>query len=184
MFKLLSATTSPYARKVRIALAEKDLPFELVTEVPWDSTTSTPKYNPLEKLPVLILEDGTSLYESSYILQYLELKHPVPPLLPPDVDGVLRARKLEVLCDGVLDAFVLIFSSASGPMTAAMLGLAVSNVKSTPACARSRAWLVSVNGVWAIPLALAMLPSAPWFAILTCGTRNCSVARCTQTSPV
>ena len=80
MFKLLSATPSPYARKVRIALAEKNLAFELVTEVPWDSTTSTPKYNPLEKLPVLILEDGTSLYESSYILQYLELKHPLPPL--------------------------------------------------------------------------------------------------------
>ena len=53
MFKLISATPSPYARKVRIALAEKGLPFELVTEVPWDSGTQTPKYNPLEKLPVL-----------------------------------------------------------------------------------------------------------------------------------
>jgi|TARA_B110000305_G_scaffold58268_2_gene64528 glutathione S-transferase len=115
MFKLLSATPSPYARKVRIALAEKNLSFELVTEVPWDSTTSTPKYNPLEKLPVLILDDGTSLYESSYILQYLELKHPLPPLLPPDVDGVLRARKLEVLCDGVLDAVVLIFFERQRP---------------------------------------------------------------------
>ena len=52
---------SPYARKVRIALQEKRSPFELVTEVPWDSTTSTPKYNPLEKLPVLILEDGSSV---------------------------------------------------------------------------------------------------------------------------
>jgi len=43
MFKLISATPSPYARKVRIALQEKGLPFELVTEVPRDSTTSTPK---------------------------------------------------------------------------------------------------------------------------------------------
>jgi hypothetical protein len=32
----------PYARKVRIVLAEKGIPFELITEVPWDSTTSTP----------------------------------------------------------------------------------------------------------------------------------------------
>ena len=107
MFKLISATPSPYARKVRIALAEKGLPFELLTEVPWDSTTSTPRYNPLEKLPVLLLEDGTSVYESSYILQYLELKHPQVPLVPADIDGWLAARKLEVLCDGVCDAVVL-----------------------------------------------------------------------------
>ena len=107
MFKLISATPSPYARKVRIALAEKDLPFELLTEVPWDSTTSTPRYNPLEKLPVLLLPDGSSVYESSYILQYLELKHPQVPLLPDDVDAKLLALKLEVLCDGVCDATVL-----------------------------------------------------------------------------
>ena len=60
MYQLISATPSPYARKVRIALAEKGLPFELLTEVPWDSTTRTPRYNPLEKLPILLLDDGTS----------------------------------------------------------------------------------------------------------------------------
>ena len=107
MFQLISATPSPYARKVRIALAEKGLPFELLTEVPWHSTTSTPRYNPLEKLPVLLLPDGSSVYESSYILQYLELKYPQIPLLPDDIDGKLAARKLEVLCDGVCDAVVL-----------------------------------------------------------------------------
>lgn len=74
MFKLISATPSPYARKVRIALEEKGLPFELVTEVPWDSTTQTPRYNPLEKLPVLVTEGGEGIYESSYIMQWLELK--------------------------------------------------------------------------------------------------------------
>ncbi len=109
MFKLISATPSPYARKVRITLAEKGLPFELITEVPWDSCTATPKYNPLEKLPVLILADGSSVYESSYILQYLELKYPHPAMLPADVDGLLAARRLEVLCDGVCDAVVLTF---------------------------------------------------------------------------
>jgi glutathione S-transferase len=107
MLKLISATPSPYARKVRIALAEKGIPFELITEVPWNSTTATPKYNPLEKLPVLILEDGTSVYESSYILEWLELKYPETPLLPKDVDGILAAKKLDVLCNGVCDAVVL-----------------------------------------------------------------------------
>ena len=107
MFKLISATPSPYARKVRIALAEKNLPFELLTEVPWDKTTSTPRYNPLEKLPILLLADGSSVYESSYILQYLELKYPDIPLIPNDIDSQLAARKLEVLCDGICDAVVL-----------------------------------------------------------------------------
>ena len=62
MMKLLSATPSPYARKVRIALIEKALPFELLTEVPWNAGASTPKYNPLETLPVLILDDGSTVY--------------------------------------------------------------------------------------------------------------------------
>ncbi|GAC1609097.1 MAG: hypothetical protein NVS3B2_18830 [Ramlibacter sp.] len=51
---------------VRIALAEKGLPFELLTEVPWDCTTAMPCHNRLEKLPVLILEYGSSVYESSF----------------------------------------------------------------------------------------------------------------------
>lgn len=51
--KLLSATPNPYARKVRVALAEKSLPFELQTEVPWNEGTSLPQHNPLEKLPIL-----------------------------------------------------------------------------------------------------------------------------------
>ena len=109
MLRLISATPSPYARKVRIALAEKGIPFELQTEVPWDSTTTTPQYNPLEKLPVLILDDGSSIYESRFILEYLEAKYPVPPMLPDDIDGKLAAKQVEVLCDGVCDAFVLLF---------------------------------------------------------------------------
>lgn len=113
--KLLSATPSPYARKVRIALIEKGLPFDLVTEVPWDASTSTPRYNPLEKLPVLILDDGTSIYESSLILQYLELTHPRPRLLPTGVAGIIAARRVEVLCDGICDAIILLFWELKRP---------------------------------------------------------------------
>lgn len=109
MYKLISATPSPYARKVRIALAEKGVPFELITEVPWDRTTCTPKYNPLEKLPILLLKNGDTVYESRFICEYLEVMHPKPPLLPDDIQGVLAARRLEVLCDGICDASVLIF---------------------------------------------------------------------------
>ncbi len=115
MYKLISATPSPYARKVRIALIEKGIPFELITEVPWDRTTQTPKYNPLEKLPILITDDGRSVYESRYILEWLEAKHPTPPMLPDDIDGKLSARHMEVLADGVCDAFVLSFFERMRP---------------------------------------------------------------------
>lgn len=116
MYRLISATPSPYARKVRIALAEKGIPFELATEVPWDSTTITPRYNPLEKLPVLVLEDGSSVYESSLILEYLEFKYPTPPLVSADGEERLAARKFEVLCDGVCDAVVLTFFERRRPV--------------------------------------------------------------------
>jgi glutathione S-transferase len=109
MLKLISATPSPYARKVRIALTEKGIPFELVTEVPWNSTTQTPKHNPLEKLPVLLLDDGDSVYESHFILEWLEAKFPEPSMLPPDIDGRLAARRVEVVSDGVCDALVQLF---------------------------------------------------------------------------
>ena len=124
MMKLISAMPSPYARKVRIALAEKGLPFELVTEVPWNEGTQTPRYNPLEKLPVLLLDDGGSIYESHFILEYLERKHPVPPLLPDDTDALLAAKQFEVLADGVCDAVVLLFFE-----------------RRRPAACRSAAWI-------------------------------------------
>ena len=107
MMKLLSATPSPYARKVRIALAEKNLPFELLTEVPWNQGAQAKLYNPLEKIPVLILDDGDTVYESRFILEWIEIKYPQPALVPRDPDQLLAARRLEVLADGVCDAFVL-----------------------------------------------------------------------------
>ncbi|WP_416899996.1 MAG: glutathione S-transferase N-terminal domain-containing protein [Minwuia sp.] len=115
MMRLISATPSPYARKVRIALAEKDIPFELVTEVPWNADARTPDYNPLGKLPVLILDSGETVYESDYILEWLEFHHPEPSMLPADPLERLFARKLEVLADGVCDAFVLWFFETFRP---------------------------------------------------------------------
>ena len=109
MLKLISATPSPYARKVRIALAEKSIPFELMTEVPWNDDTSVPLYNPLEKLPVLLLDDGGAVYESAYILEWLERKYPEPALMPAATDDYLEARRYMVLADGICDAFLIYF---------------------------------------------------------------------------
>ena len=109
MYRLISATPSPYARKVRIQLAEKDIPFELITEVPWDNDTKTPQFNPLEKLPVLICDNGETVYESRYVNEWVEAQHPDPPLMPKDKDGLLLAKRFEILADGICDACVLIF---------------------------------------------------------------------------
>lgn len=115
-YTLLSATPSPYARKVRIQLAEKCIPFELVTEVPWNTDSNTPRYNPLEKLPVLICADGTTVYESRFINEWIEMKHPDPPLVPKEADDILAVKRFEVLADGIVDACVLIFFERSrGP---------------------------------------------------------------------
>ncbi|KAL1629124.1 hypothetical protein SLS56_005567 [Neofusicoccum ribis] len=121
-YRLISATPSPYARKVSIALLEKAIPFELITEVPWDSTTQTPRHNPLEKLPVLLAPRpdaaaaDDAIFESHHILAYLDLKHPSsPPLLPPDPDARLLAQQIEVVADGVCDACVLLFLERRRP---------------------------------------------------------------------
>ena len=92
-------------------MAEKNIPFELLTEVPWDSTTQAPLYNPLEKLPVLILDNGKSIYESHYILDFIQAKYTNDPQLLPknDVDGALFAKQVEVVADGICDALVLLF---------------------------------------------------------------------------
>ena len=116
MLKVISSKPSPYARKVRIALAEKSIPFELISEVPWESTTQTPRYNPLEKLPVLMFPDGKAIYESHYILEYLEAEYPenspLMPKGPASIDAALFAKQVEVVADGICDALVLSFFEA------------------------------------------------------------------------
>ncbi len=110
MLTLISATPSPYARKNRIALLEKDIPFQLQSEIPWESATETPKYNPLEKLPILLFDDGRPpIYESWFIQEYITQKYADkgPSLLPKGgIDELLKARQIQVIADGACDAMV------------------------------------------------------------------------------
>lgn len=117
MLTLISATPSPYARKNRIALIEKDIPFHLQSEIPWESSTQTPKYNPLEKLPILLFDDGRPpIYESWFIQEYITQKYADkgPSLLPKGgVDEDLRAKQIQVIADGACDAMGLAFFETS-----------------------------------------------------------------------
>lgn len=56
--KLIGSYTSPYVRKIFILLLEKGLTFEFVNDIPWESTTHVPQYNPLGKIPALVTADG------------------------------------------------------------------------------------------------------------------------------
>lgn len=112
---LISATPSAYARINRIAFIEKGVDFELRNEVPWNSDTQTPKFNPLEKLPILILDDGSSIYDSSLIQEYILHKYAdkKPPLLPEGWDAEFQARQIQVLAQGHMDAMALHFFEIS-----------------------------------------------------------------------
>jgi len=113
--KLINAKASPFGRKVAIALIEKGIPFETVFDEPWSDDSCTPAYNPLEQLPILIADDGEIAFESTFILEWIERRFPSPPLLPADDDGILEAKRLQVLAEGVMMAAGSIVSELSRP---------------------------------------------------------------------
>ena len=104
MLKLIASTTSPYARKVRIALAEKKIEYQMVESSGWSPGNPVHAWNPLGKLPVLILDDGTHLYDSRVIVEYIDLVSPVSRLIPEPARQRIAVKKWEALADGVCDA--------------------------------------------------------------------------------
>ena len=102
---------SPFARKVRIVLRERNLTGqieEIETAVsPVAPNADLARANPLVKIPALILDDGTALFDSRVICEYLDTLGNVPRLFP--ATGIERwnALRLQSLCDGVLDAAVI-----------------------------------------------------------------------------
>ena len=102
--KLIAALASPYSRKVRIVLAEKKIEYEFIIENPGDPTTRVPEYNPLGKIPVLILDDNTTLFDSRVIVEYLDHASPVGRLIPDDTRARIQTRRWEALADGCTDA--------------------------------------------------------------------------------
>ncbi len=96
MIKLYDFKSSPNSQRVKVVLAEKNLPYEIVPIDLRKQEQKTPEYlkmNPYGKVPVLT-DDGTVLYESLIINEYLEEKYPNPPLLPKDPARKANARIL------------------------------------------------------------------------------------------
>jgi len=108
MMKLLYTVNSPYARKVRIVAAEKHIDIKLEEVVLSDPDCPVKHYNPLGKVPVLILSDNESLYDSRVIAEYLDNRTPLAHLIPKDNSAKSAVRRWEALADGVCDAAVAI----------------------------------------------------------------------------
>lgn len=104
--KLLYTINSPYARKVRIVAAEKHIEAELVEVVLTAPDCPVKQYNPLGKVPVLVLPDGDSLYDSRVIVEYLDNRTPLAHLIPQDLNAKVKVRRWEALADGICDAAV------------------------------------------------------------------------------
>lgn len=104
--KLLGSATSPYVRKVRVVMAEKKLEYEFVLENVWAEDTSIQQYNPLGKVPCLLMDDHGSLFDSRVIVEYLDTLSPVGRLLPQPGRDRAAVKCWEAIADGVLDAAV------------------------------------------------------------------------------
>ena len=108
--QLIYAAASPFARKVRVLAAETGLLARLelldTTVLPVTLNERVNALNPLGKIPVLLLDNGESLYDSRVICEYLDSLHDGRRLLPTDASRwpVLR---LAALADGLMDAAVL-----------------------------------------------------------------------------
>ena len=102
--KLIGTPTSPYTRKARVVLAEKRIEYEFVIDAPYDAASEVPAYNPLGKVPVLVLDDATTIFDSRVIVEYLDNASPVAKLMPQGTRHRIQARRWEALADGCTDA--------------------------------------------------------------------------------
>lgn len=104
--KLWSSADSPFARRVRVYLAEKNIRISIAEARPDDGPEKTHDYlaaNPRDTLPVLEFDDGSILPESLAIIEYFEERHPNPPLIGAEPAERARVRALDRLAEfGVL----------------------------------------------------------------------------------
>jgi glutathione S-transferase len=105
--KLIGSNTSPYVRKVRIVMAEKKLDYQFVQEDVWAAATIMAEYNPLGKVPCLVMEGGEAVFDSRVIVEYLDTLSPVGKLIPAQGRERAEVKTWEALADGLLDAAVL-----------------------------------------------------------------------------
>ncbi len=105
--KLLGSHASPYVRKVRVVLAEKNIQHEFAMADVMSPDSPIFETNPLGKIPCLVLPGGEAFYGSQVIVEYLDSLPGAPALIPGEALQKARIRRWEALADGALDAGIL-----------------------------------------------------------------------------
>ena len=113
--KLIGSLTSPYVRKVRIVLAEKKIEYEFERDSPWSAESKVAAINPLGKVPVLILDDSTVLFDSRVIVEYIDSVAPNNKLMPESNRERAEVKRWCAVADGICDAAGLIFIERKRP---------------------------------------------------------------------
>lgn len=113
--KLIGSLTSPFVRKVRIVAAEKHIDYEFVVDVPWEENSQVPNFNPLGKVPVWVLDDGKTVFDSRVIVEYLDSVSPVGHVMPKEPRPRIAVKRWEALADGICDAAALVFVEKKRP---------------------------------------------------------------------
>ncbi|MGE0558979.1 MAG: glutathione S-transferase family protein [Burkholderiales bacterium] len=104
--KLYGSPGSPFARKVRIVLAEKNIPHEYIVARGRAPGSPVPAFNPLAKVPTLVRDDGRGLYDSVVIVEYLDAIGGGPKLIPENFEDRIEVKRWEALADGITEAAV------------------------------------------------------------------------------
>ena len=113
--KLIGSHTSPFVRKVRIVLAEKKIEYDFVIDSPWLEGSKVPNINPLGKIPALVLDDDTPLFDSRVIVEYIDSVTPNNKLIPAPSRERTEVKRWEALADGICDAAAAVFLEAKRP---------------------------------------------------------------------
>jgi len=107
--KLLYTKRSPYARKPRVIALEKGIALELIDEDLAKKSKQLLDANPLGKVPTLILEDGTTVYDSPVICQYLDALNSKSPMIPQGAHARLKVLKWEALADDLVTTAINLY---------------------------------------------------------------------------
>ena len=106
--KLFGSPGSPFARKVRIVIEEKRIPLEYIVARGSAPGSPVPQFNPLGKVPTLVLDNGKGLYDSPVIVEYLDTVGSAPKLIPDAPEDRIEVKRWEALGDGIAESTVAI----------------------------------------------------------------------------
>ena len=110
MMILRSLPPSPFGRKVRLAASVLGLSGDIKVEAADtnDANDSIRQQNPLGKIPTLVLEDGTTLFDSRVIVEYLDHRAGGGKIIPAEPKARFATLRLQALADGITDAQILV----------------------------------------------------------------------------